>query len=296
MSESEGSLSETKKRRTEEELYKVFRKSKKVGRSPEKADERREEKSRVEKSTGRTEDDEEIRNIWKEMLKEIKEIKLNQVKTNEEIKEMKEEMKKISERLEQKCKTLEEKCESLERRVEFLEKEDKKKNLVIKGVDIKGGRKEIRKEIEGMIKETLGIEKKIEEATEIRKGIVIIKMENIEDRNKGKMKGTKIYIDEDLTKKEREIQTIIRMEAKKLEKEGNIVKIRYKKIPESNTSPFSRIPTDQIIEETVNMDIHTARGTRNYNLKSRAISRSYLRAEFGAMTERATECHMCQQS
>ncbi|KAF5291446.1 hypothetical protein FQR65_LT01757 [Abscondita terminalis] len=82
MSESEGSLSETKKRRTEEELYKVFRKSKKVGRSPEKADERREEKSRVEKSTGRTEDDEEIRNIWKEMLKEIKEIKLNQRKTS----------------------------------------------------------------------------------------------------------------------------------------------------------------------------------------------------------------------
>ncbi|KAF5287656.1 hypothetical protein FQR65_LT12184 [Abscondita terminalis] len=200
MSESEGSLSETKKRRTEEELYKVLRKSKKVGRSPGKADERREEKSRDEKSTGRTEDDEEIRNLWKEMLKEIKEIKLNQVKTNEEINEMKKEMKKISERLEQKCKTLEEKCESLERRVEFLEKEDKKKNLVIKGVEIRGGRKEIKKEIEGMIKETLGIEKKIEEATEIRKGIVIIKMENIEDkieilRNKGKMKGTKIYCD-----------------------------------------------------------------------------------------------------
>ena len=49
------------------------------------------------------------------------------------------------------------------------------------------------------------------------------------------------------------------------------------------TNPFGRIPVDQVIEETVNKDTQTAKGTRNFSLKSGTVCRYYLTAEFRAM-------------
>jgi hypothetical protein len=46
----------------------------------------------------------------------------------------------------------------------------------------------------------------------------------------------------------------------------------------SNT--FGRIPVDQTIEETANKDTQTAGGTKRFSLKSAAVSRYYLTAEF----------------
>ncbi|KAF5284870.1 hypothetical protein FQR65_LT13386 [Abscondita terminalis] len=77
-----------------------------------------------------------------EMLKEIKAIKINQEKTNEEMKEIRLEIKQMNEKWENKCKKLEERVDSLERKTEILEKEKRRKNLVIKGLEVCGDKEE----------------------------------------------------------------------------------------------------------------------------------------------------------
>ncbi|KAF5300809.1 hypothetical protein FQR65_LT09112 [Abscondita terminalis] len=135
MSESESTESDTKKRRTEDELFKIFRKSKKVGRSPEKEEVKEEYKKSKKKECGKKDED-EIKNLCMEMLKEIKAIKINQEKTNEEMKEIRLEIKQMNEKWENKCKKLEERVDSLEKKTEILEKEKRRTNLVIKGLDV----------------------------------------------------------------------------------------------------------------------------------------------------------------
>ena len=48
-------------------------------------------------------------------------------------------------------------------------------------------------------------------------------------------------------------------------------------------NPFSRIPVDQTIEETVNKDIQTSGGTKGFSLRPGAVSKYYLSAEYKSM-------------
>ena len=48
----------------------------------------------------------------------------------------------------------------------------------------------------------------------------------------------------------------------------------------NETNPFGRIPIDQTIEETANKNTQTPGGTKIFSLKSGAISRFYLTAEY----------------
>ena len=45
-------------------------------------------------------------------------------------------------------------------------------------------------------------------------------------------------------------------------------------------NPFGKIPVDQACEETVNRDTQTAGGTKGFSLKSKAVSKYYLVAEY----------------
>lgn len=47
-----------------------------------------------------------------------------------------------------------------------------------------------------------------------------------------------------------------------------------------NRSPFSKLPVDQVIEETVNKDTQTAGGTKGFSLRSSKVDRYYLTAEY----------------
>ena len=48
-------------------------------------------------------------------------------------------------------------------------------------------------------------------------------------------------------------------------------------------NPFSRIPVDQTLEETVNKDTQTAGGTKGFSLKPGAVARYYLTSEYRSM-------------
>ena len=49
------------------------------------------------------------------------------------------------------------------------------------------------------------------------------------------------------------------------------------------TNTFGRIPVDQTCEETVNRDTQTPGGTKGFSLKSGAVSKYYLIAEYRSM-------------
>ena len=51
----------------------------------------------------------------------------------------------------------------------------------------------------------------------------------------------------------------------------------------SSKNRFGRIPVDQTVEETVNKDTQTAGGTKGFSLKSSAVQRYYMTAEFRSL-------------
>jgi len=134
--------------------------------------------------------------------------------------------------------------ESIERRLEILEWEKEKKererrrnNITIRGVD-KWGENNLEQEVKEFIKEYLELEVEIGKAFKLRIGggryIVVAMLENWEQkrdimRKKRELK-ERIFIDDDLTKKEREMQGYLREKAKEEKVKGNRAKIGYAKI------------------------------------------------------------------
>lgn len=113
---------------------------------------------------------------------------------------------------------------------------EKKNNIVIKGLNIKV--QNVKLEIREFIKEKLGVEAEILWARKIENrgnGLVVAKLASWEDkqnimRNKKKLGGESIYIEQDLTFKEREIQRSIAAEVRKLRTAGKNVKVGFQKI------------------------------------------------------------------
>jgi len=125
--------------------------------------------------------------------------------------------------------------ERLERDQERKERERRKKNIVIKGINCE--KLKMEEELESFIQEKLGVEVTIEKTHAIReeegKKIIIATVEKWEMKRQIMMKKRElekgIYIDDDLTKKEREIQGTIRRITKEEREKGKEVKIGYMK-------------------------------------------------------------------
>ena len=119
--------------------------------------------------------------------------------------------------------------------IQRQEKMEKKNNIVVRGLNIK--RQNVKSEIGEFIKEKLGVEAEILWARKIENRgncLVVVKLVSWEDkqnimRNKKKLGGENIYIEQDLTFKEREIQRSIAVEVRKLRAEGKNVKVGFQK-------------------------------------------------------------------
>lgn len=226
MSDSEGTGSDVKKRRGEN--YEVFQRSKKMYRSPVKQD-----------KEGNVQD---VAVICRQMLEEIKQVRKDQSEMrkemesgNNEMRALREEIKATNERWEKKYKEMENKFKNLEKRVENLENEKRKNNIIVTGLDMEGKNEEWKKQMEEWINTELGVENKVKEVIEIVPKKYLVKMQNFEEKlgilkNKNKLKGKRIYIDSDLTPREREVQKKLRREMRKLKEEGKVVKIGHMKL------------------------------------------------------------------
>lgn len=175
-------------------------------------------------------------------MKEVKEELQEVRKDYTEVIGMVKEIAKIKEDMKQKDLIWTEEKENLKRRIKVLEgveegrrRKEKKNNIVIKGLDIEGK----IDEVENFIKKKLNVETKVEYTQVIKTGnnnkMMRAKLTNWESKrkikvNKRMLKGKKIYLDDDLTKLQREIQKEIGKYASGQRELGKRVKIGYQQL------------------------------------------------------------------
>lgn len=163
----------------------------------------------------------------KEMMEEIKQIRAEQRKYHEELKTVK------AENVQMKTE-----IKRLQERTEQLEKITKKKNLIVTGIKIENSdEKQLKGKMEKFLEEELKLKIKLRGAGKISDKVYVIETEDMTDKlnilkhKKDLRKLTdRIYINTDLTKREREIQKELQKLASEERRNGNTVKIGYKKL------------------------------------------------------------------
>ena len=185
------------------------------------------------------------KSFFEEMEEEMKKMKnklMNELKNeiDEKVKEVKNELvnevkKKInSEGIggTEENEELRMTVKDLEWRAEMNERKEKKNNVIIAG---KFEFKNVKVDVKKWIEDTLGIEAKISDAWKIADEITVIKCENFEEKKKiyeerKKLKGSNIFLSDDYTKKEREIQKELKRRSIEEKQKGKKIMIRYKKL------------------------------------------------------------------
>lgn len=226
-----------KKRKMIRDIEGAFEKSKKTQRSPRKG------------QSGDTDKIDQILNIVKNMTLEQKEIKSEiqqirseQVQFLEELNKLKRENEKLKKEYSNVRKEnveIKKEIVELKNNVERVEKMNRKNNIVLKGLATDTSEPENLKTIMNrFISEHLGVEATTKTVRKI--GTKTYKIELVDEgikaeiiRNKSKLrnlKTEKIFIDDDLTRRDREKIGQLRTRAKEERDKGNNVKIGYNKL------------------------------------------------------------------
>ena len=222
---------------TEEELLKrkrepepespsnIFQKSKKTQRSPFKL------KRNIEDM------DVKILQMLEELSSDVKEIKRSNAELKEEFKNTQEDWKRERNEMKEEIKILANKIKLLEQNEEARKKAEKKCNIVINGINFKSeNARELDEEINKFINTELKIKSDVSSSYKIaNKNVYIAKCFSFAEKssimkNKYKLQGKKVFINNDYTKKEIEVQKKLKELAKEEQKKGKKTKIGYRKI------------------------------------------------------------------
>lgn len=160
-----------------------------------------------------------------EVMSELNNLRQEQVKMKQEMNNLRTENNNLQKRM-----------EILESKIENNERKDRRNNIVIKGIEING--KTTNHDVQEFLKSKLNIEAEIEETKVIstcQKPFVIAKLKRSDDKlkimkEKKILRNTRIYIDEDRTQTELNIQAKMREIGNQEKQKGNEVKIGFKKI------------------------------------------------------------------
>lgn len=201
-------------------------------------------------------DKENLVELIREMLKEeIQEIRKDNRETRAEIKELKEGWRKMEEERVRERKIMEEKIEELgekqgqeeewkerlkelEKREEDRERRERRNNIILTGEKLvcKENPKMTAQEV---LRNVMKTEAEVEEAFWIKKkegeSMLLVRLRTWEQKRevmikKSKLKGKRLYVENDLTRKEREVQKNIRDIARAEKARGMQVKIGYRKL------------------------------------------------------------------
>lgn len=161
-------------------------------------------------------------NFKETLLQENRELKIRADNMQKEIEDLKDEKINLSIRVTQ-----------LEKALERDDRQKRKENIIIKGSSFE--EENLKENIKQYIKEKLDLEIEVREAHLIGKGpnkTILAKLKDFNQKlnvlkNKRKLKNEKIYIQSDLTIREREVQNILKDMAKEERDQGNNVKIGY---------------------------------------------------------------------
>lgn len=238
------------KRKTKDTSFEEnpFEKSKKTSRSPIRQLKDSEEVNSIKEITRESEktekakkmaEIEQVMNMIQKVMEELKNIRIENAEWKKEIAEMRKEHKIREEKWQEEKNLLQNKMETLERKMEIKEKQEKKNNIIIKGLKINQGDK--KTELKNFLKDELDIDVKPKEVRTIgkeKKNLLVIlntweeKQEIMKNKQRlrNKKETEKVYVDNDLTENEIKIQKKITEIANKFKEEGKITRVRYQKI------------------------------------------------------------------
>lgn len=165
---------------------------------------------------------------------EVQQMRKEQKEYSKEIKALQKENNSLKQENDNIKKTI----KVLNARMENWEREKKQNNVVIAGMDADTNDQRILKEaVTSLFRENLDIEVSIHSATRLGHKTCLVSLENKNDKikvmeNKSKLRNMKdkIYINNDLTVVERNIQRNIRQRAEDEKKNGKRVTIGYQKL------------------------------------------------------------------
>lgn len=205
-----------------EEETRIFERSKRTVRSPPKYN------SGIEE-----EQIEENMDEMKEMIKQMMEmIKVN----TEENKSLRQEMRNKEEKWEREKLQLERRIEKLENKLEDQDKKRRKCNIIIKG---RIGTQVQSQQMREWFKTSLEVDVEVKSVANInqpgKRDMLLVCLNDYQKKqeimkNKSKLRGRDIFIENDLTLEERKIAAKLRQIAREEREKGKQVRIGYKKI------------------------------------------------------------------
>lgn len=221
-SEEEYTTDEGKRKKGLEDSMEGHHRTKRVHKTPSRG---REPEEKVDK----------ILDMLSNLTQEIKELRYEQKEYREEMITMKRE----NEDLKKENKKIKERLEEVEKKVENMERIERRNNVVIQGIPLTTyDENEMKEKVDDLLEKTLGLNIKAQTVRKVNERVCVVKLKNSTDKkqimeNKNKLREVKndeIYINDDMSKKEREIQKKIRKEAKDERLRGNSVKIGFQKL------------------------------------------------------------------
>lgn len=233
-------------KRKKEDIEDLYKRSKKTHKTPNKG---------CDSKDSMGEQMREIMNLLRDLSGDVKEIKGEQRTNTEELKALQEEirtmrteqsefkeeiekMKDINSKAMKEIDDLKKEVKIANERIEKLEGEKRRKNIIIQGMKINASNPRTLKEgVEKFIEKELGATIKVESARKLGTKTCLVELNSRSDKtvimsNKSKLRnhGEEIYINDDLTKEERQVQARIREIAREESAKGKIVKIGFRKI------------------------------------------------------------------
>ncbi|KAK4885034.1 hypothetical protein RN001_001305 [Aquatica leii] len=161
----------------------------------------------------------------KGLTEDVKLVRIQQEQYNVEMLKIQEEnakLRKENDNIKKENQEIKKELTEIRRNLEVIDKENRKNNIVIQGMKIRTNETgTIIPQVEKFIKDYLEVEAKVKDAITLGTNVCLVKLENGKDKEKiminktklGKIPNEKIYINDDLTKKEREKQNQLRKKA-----------------------------------------------------------------------------------
>lgn len=184
----------------------------------------------------------EVIDMMKEMLADMKEMKSGRKELINDIKEIRKEWSKCQEeitKLKNENGEMKNQINALYEHIENIEKRERKKNIIITGLQLAAEEpKQLKEEVRSNIKKYIGLDSRIKSVSKLSKKICKVELDSTEEKeeimkNKTKLRQTqemKIFINDDLTTNERNIQKKIRDHARQQRDMGKRVITKYQKL------------------------------------------------------------------
>lgn len=208
----------------------IFKRSKKIGRSPAKNQRKLEDNL------------ETLMEMMRKMGEKINEMAAEIKETREEQKEYRKEMKDLimeNQNIKEENKKMKDIIRDMDTRLERMENEKRKNNVVVQGFKADTHNpEELKNNIAEFMEKELSIRVEIESATKMAEKTCLVRFKSYSDKKKVMMNKNKLrqkteerfFINDDLSRKDRDIQKHIRIKAKEARELGNVTKIGYRKL------------------------------------------------------------------